>query len=65
MAKYTNSLLSHSGESRRSRADKMSGWIKDYLEKHPDMRGKFGTAKKFTKRKNRMFLKNPFNWDKI
>ena len=65
MAKYTNSLGSHHGESQRSRADKMSGWVNDIIREHKEWRGKLGSFKKFTIRKNRMFLKNPFNWDKI
>lgn len=61
--KYTNNLTSHSGESRVSRADKMSGMSegeKKYMQ---------GSSKKFIKEfyssKRRMFLKNENNWDKI
>ncbi len=62
--KHTNDLGSHHGESRNSRADKMSGhlnggWLDD---------AKAG-VKKFFKQfytsKRRMFLKNERNWDKI
>lgn len=57
--KYTNNLTSHSGESKVSRADKMSG-MKYKIQ---------GKTKTFTKEfytsKRRMFLKNPNNWEKI
>jgi len=57
--KYTNSLTSHKGESRVSRADKMSGTA--YKEQ-----GKSKTfIKEFYTRKRRMFLKNENNWEKI
>lgn len=55
----TNNLGSHNGESRVSRADKMSGVT--FKEQ--------GKSKSFIKdfytRKRRMFLKNEKNWDKI
>ena len=65
MAKYTNSLTSHHGESKTSRADKMSGWIKTCKHMFVDWRGTMGNAKKWYRRKNRRFLNNPYNWDKI
>ncbi len=60
----TNTLMSHHGESRSSRADKMSGVGKLMLKK---LKGKGGTRflKKFYGSKRRMFLKNDNNFDKI
>lgn len=56
----TNNLGSHNGESRVSRADKMSG-LDCYR-----MQGKSkASIKNFYTRKRRMFLKNEKNWDKI
>ncbi len=65
----TNTLTSHHGESNSSRADKMSGWIKDYKKSlsslHLSSRAKMSSAKQIANRKRRMFLKNPTNWEKI
>ena len=69
MATYTNTLTSHHGESRTSRADKMSGWISDIKKitarLNLDRGDSYSYAKKFTNRKRRMFLKNKKNWTKI
>lgn len=64
----SNSLTSHHGESRNSRADKMSGSSKNKAHKLNSSKnifklGVFG--KHFYNRKRRMFLKNPLNYDKI
>jgi hypothetical protein len=62
MAK-TNTLTSHYPERTTSRIDKMSG---DGIERKRTMRGsskKF--TKKFSNKKRRAMLNNPFNWDKI
>ena len=56
--KYTNNLNSHHPESRVSRADKMSG-LKSLVNNLSV------ETKDFYNRKRRMFLKNPYNWDKI
>lgn len=64
METYTNTLTSHHGESNTSRADKMSGWIKEYKKEY-NARGKMGAAKKISNRKRRMFLKTKNNWSKI
>lgn len=59
----TNNLTSHNGESRSSRADKMSGTPKSWKKL---MIGKSKTdLKKFYSSKRRMFLKNINNYDKI
>lgn len=65
MAKKSNTLTSHHGESNSSRADKMSGWVKDYKKDVPATRGKMSKAKKISGRKRRMFLKNPKFFEKI
>lgn len=57
--KYTNNLGSHMGESRNSRADKMSGSI--FKQRGPTKT----FIKHFYGRKRRMFLKNERNWEKI
>jgi len=62
--KASNSLTSHSGESNTSRADKMSGWIKEYRKVWKSKRS-MRVAKQISNRKRRMFLKNKENWDKI
>jgi len=56
--KGSNSLRSHYGESSMSRADKMSGVLKGWLNK-PKSR------KRFYNKKRRMFLNNPLFNDKI
>lgn len=65
----TNSLTSHHGESRTSRADKMSGWISDLKRSvaklNLDRGESYSSYKKFTNKKRRMFLKNKKNWYKI
>lgn len=76
----TNCLNSHMGESRNSRADKMSGIQKakrhrlEAMSKLGAERGINGLGqqnkqerfgKKFYGRKRRMFLNNPENWEKI
>ncbi len=62
--KYTNNLGSHHGESRNSRADKMSGHLNDgWLDDARAGVKKF--FKQFYTSKRRMFLKNPNNWEKI
>lgn len=62
--KHTNDLGSHHGESRNSRADKMSGHLNDgWLENTRAGVKKF--FKKFYTSKRRMFLNNPNNWEKI
>lgn len=76
----TNCLNSHMGESRNSRADKMSGIQKAKRHRLQSM-AKLGqergitslgiqnkqqrSGKKFYGRKRRMFLKNENNWEKI
>lgn len=64
MAKYTNTLSSHYGESNSSRADKMSGWISERKRK-TGTKGGYSISKKISNRKRRMFLKNSLNFDKI
>ena len=67
MAK-SNSLTSHRGESNSSRADKMSGWIKEYKKEYRKKNPAaaiMSKAKKIAGRKRRMFLKNPKFFDKI
>jgi hypothetical protein len=62
MAKHTNSLTSHHGESRNYRADKMS-YDKNWTRM---LRGKSKRWEKhFSNRKRRMFLKNPKFFGKI
>ena len=60
----SNSLTSHHGESRSSRADKMSGWISEFKRSFKNV-GSMRIAKDISKRKRRMFLKNKKNWEKI
>jgi len=62
--KASNSLTSHHGESRTSRADKMSGWITEFKREFKNV-GSMKIAKDISKRKRRMFLKNKENWEKI
>jgi len=59
--KHTNNLTSHNGESRNSRADKMSG------DRYPELsRGRSKKwYKKFYSAKRRMFLKNELFFEKI
>ena len=61
--KGSNSLTSHHGESRNSRADKMSGMHK------ATKKIMIGKSKRIVKdimnSKRRMFLKNPNNYEKI
>ena len=62
MAKYTNTLRSHHGESRTYRADKMSS-DKNFRE---GFRGKSKSdIKQFSTRKRRPILHNPLFFDKI
>lgn len=63
----SNTLTSHHGESAASPASKMSGWWKEYRKKHEDAKGNRASKsiKRKANRKRRMFLKNPYNWDKI
>lgn len=57
--KPTNNLTSHHGERNSSRADKMSGWVKD-------VRGQGKSkVKKIYRRKNRKLLNNPYNFFKL
>lgn len=65
MATYTNTLSSHHGESRTSRADKMSGWIKDWKRNWKKSGTSMKSAKIISNRKRRMFLKNKKNWEKF
>ncbi len=59
----TNTLNSHTGESRNSRADKMSGLDRGFKK---SMIGKSKRIiKKFYSSKRRMFLKNTKNFKKI
>lgn len=62
--KGSNTLTSHHGESRSSRSDKMSGWIREWKREFKDS-SSMKDYKKISSRKRRMFLKNKFNWDKI
>ena len=59
--KYTNNLTSHRGESRNSRADKMSGMKYPELSRSSSKR----SYKKFYSAKRRIFLKNELFFDKI
>jgi hypothetical protein len=63
----SNTLTSHHGESVMSPAGKMSGWWKEYRRLREDARSNRCSKgiKKKSNRKRRMFLKNPYNWDKI
>ena len=63
--KHTNDLGSHHGETTNSRADKMSGCIKNFWFYHDCRAGIKRHFKKFYTSKRRMFLKNSNNWDKI
>ncbi len=65
MATHTNTLTSHHGESRTSRADKMSGWISEYKRIFGKSGTSMKTAKTISNRKRRMFLKNKKNWTKL
>ena len=65
MATYTNTLNSHHGESRTSRADKMSGWITEWKRSCRKSGVSMKSAKIISNRKRRMFLKNKKNWEKI
>lgn len=63
MAKNLNT---HHPESLSSPVQKMSGWIKNWLHKHPNARGKGWTKlKKFYNRKRRRILNNRQYDDKI
>jgi len=63
MAKYTNTLRSHSGESSSHREDKMSGtrrvWMKEFKGKSKAL------IKKFHRRKIRMMQKDKSNYLKL
>jgi hypothetical protein len=63
--KGSNTLTSHHGESRASRADKMSGWITKWKKDCKSAGTSMSFAKKFSSRKRRMFLKNEKNWELI
>ena len=63
--KGSNTLTSHHGESRTSRADKMSGWITQWKKDWKASGTSMKFAKKFSSRKRRMFLKNENNWELI
>jgi hypothetical protein len=67
MGSKSNNLNSHHGESINSRADKMSGYIRELKKKVENFNGKryASQIKKFYNKKRRMFLKNPENYDKI
>lgn len=66
----TNTLNSHHGESRTSRADKMSGVINDFCQSSKRVGEKLSAtvkraSKQFYARKRRMMLKNPLFFEKI
>ena len=63
--KHTNDLGSHHGESRNSRADKMSGYLRNQDYWRDCRAGIKRHFKKFYTAKRRMFLNNPNNWEKI
>lgn len=63
MAK-TNTLTSHHPESHSHPPNKMGRPELLGFTKNGEKRIR-RTFKKFTTSKNRMFLKNPYNWDKL